>query len=121
MKKLIAILFCFMFTLSLIAEDKKKVQLKFSITEKQYINFYDFEITFIEKECSSLMVDFLNQSFGFFEFTVEEDTNVLYIDLIDHEQNSSSSSSLKEVGFKLYVKPIEPIGIAFILIMVYWV
>ncbi|WP_163713873.1 hypothetical protein [Mangrovibacterium lignilyticum] len=87
------------------AEEKKPIQVKFIITEPQYKNFYEAEIKAIEQQCSLLMIEFLNSTFGFFHFQAGAGESVLQIELADAEQNSGSHSALKEVGFKLTIKP----------------
>jgi hypothetical protein len=105
MKTCIAIIFSILLLNShLFAEEKKNIQVRFLITESQYKSFYEPETGTIEGECSSLMIDFLNSTFGFFKFTAEPNQQVLYIELTDNERNLSSHQTLKEVGFKMYIK-----------------
>jgi hypothetical protein len=112
------IIFLLLITNQLFAEEKKAIQVKFKITEPQYVDFYGPEIGNIEEECTAKMIDFLNQTFSFFHFTEEINQHLLYIQLADNEQNIGSHSNLKEVGFKLSIKPQENLGIE---APVYWV
>ena len=111
MKHLITLTLCILlFTDYLYAEGKKPIQVRFTITEPQYRDFYESETLKIEKACSAQMVDFLNKTFGFFLFNLENNQQVLHIELTDNEQNLSSHSSLREVGFKVYIKQPENLG-----------
>ncbi|HAQ18660.1 MAG TPA: hypothetical protein DCR40_05410 [Prolixibacteraceae bacterium] len=113
MKKWIGIIFgILLLSVNLSAEGKKTIQVRFTIAEKQYEKHFKLDKGLIENRCSSLMADFLDETFGFFNFTTEENEHVLHIDLIDKEQNLSAHSGLKEVGFKVFVKQKENLGIA---------
>lgn len=119
MKHLITFTLCILLlTNQLYAEGKKTIQVRFNITEQQYKNFYEAETSAIEKECSAQMVDFLNKTFGFFLFNLESNQQVLHIELTDNEQNLSTHSTLKEVGFKVYITHQENFGNSE---LVYWV
>lgn len=108
MKQQIFFLLCILIlTNQLYAEGKKTIQVRFNITEQQYKNFYEAETIAIEKACSTQIVDFLNNTFGFFLFNIESNQQVLHIELTDNEQNLSTHSTLKEVGFKVYIKHQE--------------
>lgn len=111
-------LFTILLTNQLYAEGKKTIQVRFNITEQQYKNFYESETSAIEKECSAQMVDFLNKTFGFFLFNLESNQQVLHIELTDNEQNLSTHSTLKEVGFKVYITHQENLSNGE---LVYWV
>jgi len=105
MKTYIGFIFCILLlSNNLLAEEKKNIQVRFTITEPQYKNFYESETDLIEKKCSSLMVNFLNTTFGFFQFTLEPNQQILHIELTDNERNPSTRRTLKEVGFKMYIK-----------------
>ena len=111
MKHRIGLIFCILLLANhLFAEAKKTIQVRFNITEQQYKDFYESETATIEKECSAQMVDFLNQTFGFFLFNLESNQQVLHVDLTDNEQNLSTHSTLREVGFKVYIKQQENLG-----------
>jgi len=108
--KLAIIVFILLTSLPLHAQQKKDVQVRFSITEPQYKSFYGSEIGSIQRQCMSQMVDFLNQTFSFFHFQQAAGQTVLNIELSDREQISGTHSALKEVGFKLTIKPQEKPG-----------
>lgn len=106
-----AIVLCFLLLFSALwAAGKKTIQVDFKITEPQYVSYYGPEVGQIEKACASSMVDMLNHAFGFFQFTTSENQHVLHIELTDSEENGSSQSELKEVGFKTYMVPDENMG-----------
>lgn len=94
----------------LFGENKKAIQVKFTIPEKQYRIFYGSEVGNIEKECSTLMATFLDNTFKFFQFTDGANENVLHIELTNNERDLSTNSSLKEVGFKVFIKQPENLG-----------
>lgn len=100
------VIICFILLLAghLFAEDKKTIQVRFTITEPQYKDYYHSETKLIENKCSSLMVDYLNKTFGFFHFTIGINQPALHIELTRNEGNIGTSSSLKEVGFKVFIK-----------------
>ncbi|HKJ43205.1 MAG TPA: hypothetical protein VKA27_14005 [Sunxiuqinia sp.] len=100
------------------AEGKKNIQVDFKITEEQYLKFYGSAVPQIEKSCESSIVNLLNQTFGFFQFTTDTTPNNLHIELTDSEQNASSNSALKEVGFKVSANLEENSGA---IEPVYWV
>lgn len=105
MKTCIGFIFCIsLLSGNLIAEEKKNIQVRFTITEPQYKTFYEAETDLIERKCTSLMVDFLNTTYGFFQFTTETNQTILHIELTDNERNLSARRTLKEVGFKMYIK-----------------
>ena len=105
MKTCIGFIFCIsLLSGNLIAEEKKNIQVWFTITEPQYKTFYEAETDLIERKCTSLMVDFLNTTYGFFQFTTETNQTILHIELTDNERNLSARRTLKEVGFKMYIK-----------------
>lgn len=111
MKHWIGLIFSILLlTNHLFAEGKKPIQVRFTITEPQYKIFYESEIITIESKCSALMVDYLNKTFGFFLFNLQSNQQVLHIELTDNEQNLSTHSSLREVGFKVYIKQQENLG-----------
>ena len=103
---------CFILLLTghLFAEEKKTIQVRFSITEPQYKDYYDTEIKLIENKCAALMVDYLNKTFGFFHFTIGTNQPALHIELTDNERNIETNSTLKEVGFKVFIKHQENLG-----------
>jgi len=103
---------CFILLLTghLFAEEKKTIQVRFSITEPQYKDYYDTEIKLIENKCAALMVDYLNKTFGFFHFTIGTNQPALHIELNDNERNIETNSALKEVGFKVFIKHQENLG-----------
>lgn len=100
------VIICFILLLAgrLFAEEKKTIQVRFTITEPQYEDYYDSETKLIENKCSSLMVDYLNKTFGFFHFSIGSNQPALHIELTRNEGNIGTSSSLKEVGFKVFIK-----------------
>jgi len=105
MKTCIGFIFCIsLLSGNLIAEEKKNIQVWFTITEPQYKTFYEAETDLIERKCTSLMVDFLNTTYGFFQFTTETNQTILHIELTANERNLSARRTLKEVGFKMYIK-----------------
>lgn len=111
MKIRIWIIFCILLLSGhLFSEEKKTIQVRFTIAEPQYKDYYHSETNLIEKKCASLMVDFLNKTFGFFHFTDGANEHVLHIELTDNERNLSTHSTLKEVGFKLFIKQQENPG-----------
>jgi len=119
MKKLIIILVCILIPFANYAAEKKCIQVKFHITEEQYLGFLqNDEINFIEKESSILIADELSKKFGFFRFTIDSCINTLTIELADNEQNLSSAIGLKEVGFKLIPLSSQELGVSN---PVYWV
>ena len=111
MKIRIAII-CFILLLTghLFAEEKKTIQVRFSITEPQYKDYYHSETKLIENKCAALMVDYLNKTFGFFHFTIGTNQPALHIELTDNERNIETNSTLKEVGFKVFIKHQENLG-----------
>ena len=105
MKTCISFIFCIsLLSGNLFAEEKKNIQVRFTITEPQYKTFYEAESELIERKCTSLMVDFLNTTYGFFQFTTETNQTILHIELTDNERNLGARRTLKEVGFKMYIK-----------------
>ena len=105
MKTCIGFIFCIsLLSGNLIAEEKKNIQVWFTITEPQYKTFYEAETDLIERKCTSLMVDFLNTTYGFFQFTTETNQTILHIELTANERNLSARRTLKGVGFKMYIK-----------------
>ena len=103
---------CFILLLTghLFAEEKKTIQVRFSITEPQYKDYYHSETKLIENKCAALMVDYLNKTFGFFHFTIGTNQPALHIELNDNERNIETNSALKEVGFKVFIKHQENLG-----------
>lgn len=91
----------------LFAEEKKTIQVSFTITEQPYNDYYESQNKMIIDKCSSSMVDFLNSTFGFFHFAVGTNHPVLQIELTDNEKNLGTHSTLKEVGFKVTLKHQE--------------
>jgi len=103
MKKIILLIYYFIFILFAVhAQQKKDIQVKFILEEETYNQFYnDNERTNIESQCALQITDILNEDFPFFHFTTNGSDKKLFIYLTGKDK--ASTNKIHETGFKFHI------------------
>lgn len=113
------ILLCLMFaTLSAQAEEKKTINIQFTVQEKAYRNYLGSQLDTCEKTCTSKLIKYLNNTFGFFRFEAGTEEPLLKIELTDREESLNTNNLQKETGFKVHLKQTGNLNAGS---LVYWI
>lgn len=100
------ILLCLIFTsFRLQAEEKKTINVQFTIKEVAYRNYLGSQLGPCENTCTSKLIKYLNNTFGFFHFEAGGEEPLLKIELTGKEESQNPNNFQKETGFKAYLMP----------------
>lgn len=98
------IILCLIFTaFHAKAQEKKIIKVKFAVEEIAYRNYLGSKLTQCEKTCTSNLVKYLNNTFGFFHFEEGNEEPLLRVELTGKEKSQGTSNFQKETGFKAYL------------------